>query len=149
MTDDDLSKQPPPPAEPAEPVEPVEAPAPPPAPPPPPPPPPGRPAWGGWPGGWRGGRGRRNGVLIAIVALVVGCCLGAGVTAVGAVVFGHHGGPQRVGPGHDRYEHYRGGDPRDPRGPGAPGNGRFDRNRPPAPAPTTARTTAVPTPTAS
>src|SRR4051812_40642477 len=111
MTDDDLSKQPPPPAEPAEPVEaqpPPAAPSPPPPPPPPPagpPAPPGRPAWGGWLGGWRG-RGRRTGVLIAIVALVVGCCRGGGVTAVGAVVIGHPGGPQRVGPGHDRYDRY-------------------------------------------
>ncbi|WP_433203074.1 hypothetical protein ACQP00_33485 [Dactylosporangium sp. CS-047395] len=120
---------------------------------PPPPPPPGRPGWGEWRGqGWRGGRGRRNGLLIAILALIVGCCLGAGVTAVGALVVGHHHGPQRVGPGWDRNDHYRNGDPRDRRGPG-PGYGR-PGNIPPAPgatpaAPAPAQTTAAPTPTAS
>ncbi|WP_433043528.1 hypothetical protein [Dactylosporangium sp. CS-033363] len=118
------------------------------APPPPPPPPPyGRPAWGGWRGG---GRGRRNGLLIAILALIVGCCLGAGVTAVGALVVGHHRGPERVGPGWDRNDHSRNGDPRDRRGPG-PGYGR-PGNLPPAPGATPAApapTTAAPTPTAS
>ncbi|WP_433606582.1 hypothetical protein ACQP2P_30455 [Dactylosporangium sp. CA-139114] len=114
--------------------------------------------WGGWPGGRRGGPGRRNGILIAIVALVVGCCLGAGVTAVGALVVGHHRGPDRVGPGWDRHDHYRGGDPRDGRGPGngygpgngnGPGNGRFgDRGRQPGPAPTTAAPTQ-PAPTSA
>ena len=76
------------------------------------------------------------------MALVVGCCLGAGVTAVGALLVGHHHGPDRVGPGWDRDEHRRGGDPRDPRG---PGNGRFDRHGPPAP-PAPVPTTAAPTP---
>ncbi|MFI5909841.1 hypothetical protein [Dactylosporangium sp. NPDC051541] len=146
-----MSEEPFTPARPAPPDE-DEAPAPAAPPPSAPPPyaPPRRPAWGRWPRD-----GRRGGLLIALVALVVGCCLGAGVVAVGAVVFGHHGPP-----GHSRFDrdgrdgYYRGGDPRDNRGPGpgpGPGYGRPGDRRPPAPTSTTAPapTTAAPTPTAS
>ncbi|GAA4245314.1 hypothetical protein [Dactylosporangium darangshiense] len=134
----------------AQPAPEPSSPPPPASPPPPPSPQPAAPSPhpgpGPWRAEWRGWRGGRRGPAIVAVALLLGCVLGAGATALGAAVvgvLGHHGDHGR----HDvRYER-RGPDrfDRDGRGPGF---GPRDRNRPPAP-PAATPTKATPAPTAS
>ncbi|GAB1693646.1 hypothetical protein [Krasilnikovia sp. M28-CT-15] len=123
-------------------------------------------------GGWRRITRTRVPLLLAGGLLLVGCVLGAGVTAVGALVVDHHGDHMRV----DRYDRWDG--PRHVRpgwdgpgweGPDGPGWGeqdgrqqrpRFDRqpvpNAPGAPAvpnapgaPAPAAPSAAPAPSAS
>ncbi|MFG2041743.1 hypothetical protein [Dactylosporangium sp. NPDC048998] len=120
-------------------------------------PPPGAPIAGAVPplAGWRSGLRGRRGPVIAGAALLLGCVLGAGVTAVGAAVvhgFGHDG----HGPIHDRGDHGRYGGGRDGWGPNSRGddgryggrNGKIRPPAPPAPAATTP-TSAAPAPSAS
>ncbi|WP_344611962.1 hypothetical protein [Dactylosporangium salmoneum] len=117
------------------------------------PPPVGAPPRAGWRETMRGPRGP----VIAGAALLLGCVLGAGVTAVGAVVagtIGHHG---HGGPGghHQRYDRGPGRDGewnRDAPG-NRPGNGparpRYPVNPGPTQPATQAPAPATPAPSAS
>jgi hypothetical protein len=94
-------------------------------------------------------------LLAAGALLLVGCVLGAGGAAVGALVVGHHHGDEMRMNRYDRWDDPRRGGPGwgGPQGPGGFGgpNGRHGRpwiEQPPAqPAP--APSAAVPAPTAS
>jgi hypothetical protein len=128
---------------------------------PPPPPPPGLayvqagpPGGPGRPGGrWRG----RRAPLLAVAALLIGCVLGAGITAVGAVLAGHHGDHHsRSGPGRGDYrfggERGDRGQNGDRGGRGGPGRGdgrTSDGRTAPGNPPATAPSTATPAPSAS
>ncbi|GAA4587920.1 hypothetical protein BJY16_008382 [Actinoplanes octamycinicus] len=93
-------------------------------------------------GSWRG---RRVPLLATVAALLLGCVLGAGVTAIGAAVAGHHRGGghhDQVGPAGNRFGTERGGFGRD----GRRGDGRTgDRGGVPGTAPSA----ATPAPSAS
>lgn len=116
--------------------------------------------------GWsRWGR-RRVPLAVAGVALLLGCLLGAGVTAAGALAsavwdrhggHGGHGGPHGPGPrdGRDRGPGWRHGGPRSQDGPGnrpgpvAPPGPAAPQAPPTAAPPTALPPTAVPTATAT
>ncbi|GIE90195.1 hypothetical protein [Actinoplanes regularis] len=98
-------------------------------------------------------RGRRAPILAVAAALLLGCVLGAGVTAVGGAVVGHHGDRHggfdrhgRFGPEDERFGRGPGGGDRGGFGPGRHGDRRTQNG---GNAPGVAPSAATPAPSAS
>ena len=101
-----------------------------------------RPAGGRW---WN----RRVPLLLTGAGLLLGCVLGAGVVAVGALAFGDgHGGGDRVN-SHDRGDAGHGGPGRSGRGDGPEQPEPTTPATPSSPATPSAPATTAPSPTAS